>query len=42
MNELLIDAQGANAEELQTKLQALNRLIEMGVSFQTFPFFLIF
>ncbi|VDK28883.1 unnamed protein product [Gongylonema pulchrum] len=30
--ELPYDAQGADAEELQAKLQALNRLIEIGVS----------
>ncbi|KAL3998984.1 C2 domain family protein [Acanthocheilonema viteae] len=34
--ELPYDAQGANAEELQAKLQELSRLIEIGVSFRTF------
>lgn len=32
-NEFFTDAQGANAEELQAKLQELSHLMEIGVCF---------
>uniref|UniRef100_A0A915Q279 Uncharacterized protein n=1 Tax=Setaria digitata TaxID=48799 RepID=A0A915Q279_9BILA len=38
--ELPYDAQGDDAEELQAKLQALNRLIEVGVNFSFISIFI--